>query len=275
MASRFLGLSLMLAILAVLAPPAAALPMTACFENWPPYAIMPDARGVNGAPTSGEAKATGLSVALHDRIMADLGHTVTYTALPYERCVESVKRGTIDMVVSSGGEEGLVVANAYKVVWALGFFVPDDTELHIYSSLEAFAGKRIGIVQQFDYPDEIKNFKDWSLIQHRDDRYNFRMMAVGRLDAVLTDVPWALHLGLDTKHGARLVRPLVKVVPQPDGFRPGLEPLRDAFDTVLTRLITDGAVEQKYRDAIGLGLSQLIAGRADTRLPLAADASHP
>jgi len=220
--------------------------ISACFEDWAPYQVS----RANGA-------AEGLSVELTDRVMSDLGHRVRYTALPYQRCAQSVRRGTIDMIVSSQGEPDLLRVFPFKVVWSIGLFVNSDTPQKRLSSLEDFRGARIGIARQFEFPAPIRDYRGWTLEAVPDDRRNFLKLAHQRVDGVLTDVPWALSLPANERQGARFVAPAVATTPQPDAFRPGLEDLRDAYAAGLRKLFADGTVDARYRAALGVSLNEL------------------
>lgn len=220
--------------------------ISACFEDWAPYQV-----------SRGNGEAGGLSVELTDRVMSGLGHHVRYSALPYQRCVQSVRRGTIDMIVSSQGEPDLLRAFPFKVVWSIGLFVRSDASPTHLSSLDDLKGARIGIARQFEFPAPIRDYRGWTLEAVPDDRRNFLKLAHQRVDGVLTDVPWALGLPAEERQGARFVAPAVAATPQPDAFRPGLEDLRDAYAAGLRKLFADGTVDALYRAALGVSLNEL------------------
>jgi len=246
---RFASLFVAAAVVGHLSISASADEIRACFEEWPPYQA--------ALPKGG---ARGLSVELTDRVMAGLGHHISYEALPYQRCLQSVRRGATDMLISSQGEADLLPVRPHKVVWAIGLFVNGDDPRRRVSSLDDFNGSRVGVARQFEFPDPIRDHQGWALESAADDRLNFLKLSHRRVDAVLTDVPWALGLTVEERRGARFVEPAVTVVAQPDAFRPGLEKLRDDYATELAKLIADGTVDARYRETIGLSLSDLSAG---------------
>ena len=241
-------------VLAILYPvrPAAAQDahrVTACFEHWPPFQV------------SRQAGATGISIELTRLIFAKMGKAVTFQELPYRRCVEQVRRGRLDMVVSSGGEAGLITTKNHKVAWTLGFIVPEGSDIAAARPLSVFDGKRVGIVQQFDYPAVVDQQTGWIVQVTNSDHNNLAKLSRGRLDAVLTDVPWALSLHEWKQSGFRFVEPALAIVPQPDAFRPGLEALRDRYEAELQALIDSGVLDGFYQEAIGIPFHELQGGR--------------
>lgn len=220
--------------------------LTACFETWPPYQFF-DQDGV----------ARGVTVDLTRRVLADLDVDVTFEDLPYPRCVFHVQNGNFDMIVSSGAEEGLVVAEPAKVSWVIGVFVRDDLAIDHVDELGQRGAVRVGVAHGFEFPSTVVQSPAWVLEPERNDILNFRKLAHGRIDAVLTDVPWALNLPAEDRLGARYVPPAVQAIPQPDAFRPGLEGLRDRYQTRLRSLIDEGALDLLYQSYIGISRDAL------------------
>lgn len=220
--------------------------LQACFEDWRPYQYI-----------DMEGAASGLSVDLTRQVLADLGHKVEFSAMPYKRCLTQVLAGKADILVSSQGEEGLVIAKNHKVVWALGFMVRPEDFGQTWTDLAEFNGKTIGIVQQFQYPDSLDAQAQWHYHRAPDDRLNLKMLALKRVDVVMTDVPWALDLPKNERGDARFLPPAVSVAPQPDAFRKGLESLSLPYDEKIGELRASGVLDDLYQKTIGVKLSTL------------------
>jgi polar amino acid transport system substrate-binding protein len=220
--------------------------LRACFEIWPPYQNLDDW----GTPQ-------GVVLDLTQRVLRTLGRSATYSALPYERCVAMVRGGEMDMVVSSGGEPGLVTADVHKVVWVIGLFMSREQAPLRLSALSELGDLTVGYAQQFQLPAELRGSPYLRFETAPDDRLNFRKLAGGRIDAVATDVPWAFGLSAWDRIGAVYVPPALAVVPQPDAFRPGLEDLRDAYSSALGTMRETGEVDSLYEDALGRSLSEI------------------
>ncbi|HYC01818.1 MAG TPA: transporter substrate-binding domain-containing protein [Azospirillaceae bacterium] len=224
--------------------PAGAAPLVACFANWPPFQMLRS----DGTPV-------GVSLELSMMALQRLGHQVEFLELPIRRCIEEVTRGRIDLAVGVRTETGLALTRRTKSVVVLGLFVGvGERRRPVEGPL------RVGISFQRDQAALASRHPAWTFEFHRSDLLGFRKLARGHVDAVLADVTWAA--GLDDKDiagislsDAQLITELVH-----EGFRPGLESLRDAYDSLLSAWIADGLVDRAYREALGHSFGEISAG---------------
>ncbi|WP_413204388.1 substrate-binding periplasmic protein [Rhodospirillum sp. A1_3_36] len=244
----FLILALTLSLLTFGVAQAVAPPVRACFEIWTPYQFVDE-----------QGRPKGVTLDVTRDILGELGYEVDFTALPYKRCVNMVRAGEMDMVISSGGEEGLVPAHVHKVDWVIGLFMSQDRAPAQFESLSEIGPLTVGYGQQFELPARLTSSPYLRLEPAPDDLLNFRKLASGRIDAVATDMPWAFGLPGRERLGAIYVPPALAIVPQPDAFRPGLEALRDAYSDALEAKRARGDLDRCYSELLGRSLTEIEA----------------
>lgn len=242
------GIAFMLILTTASSSARAAEPASVCFAHWPPYHVIRE-----------DGEAAGISVEITDRVLADLGRRAVYGVLPYRRCVRDVREGRIDLMLSSGGEEGLALVEPHKTVWLIGFAVPVESPRRRIEALKDAVGLRIGVESAYEPPPAFMNFADWTIEYVPSHESNVAMLRGGRVDLILTDMVYVAHQPSSANASIRLLQPPVVVAPQPDAFRPDLGALRDRYAEALRARMAAGELDALYERELGVSLSALSA----------------
>jgi len=219
-----------------------------CFNSWPPY-IQQDETGVSGI---------SVDVLTEAARRADL--TAVFEELPWNRCLEMVRQGTMDAVVDAAGREEFLHGPSSYSVYTNTIWVRDDDPLDSFS-IDLLKGRRIGLVHGYEYPDALHSDMTNAGSTYEfsvDDAANVRMLAFGRVDAIIADLVSTLSFARE--HGLS-IHPLVpdhsvdRLYPS---FNPDRADLHRALDAALADLIDDGTVDRAYRNHLGVGFEDVI-----------------
>jgi polar amino acid transport system substrate-binding protein len=116
-------------------------------DNWFP---------MNGQPN---AKQPGYMIELATHIFTAAGHTVDYKLLPWERAVESVRKGEFDCVVGAYKDDApdFVYPQAPWGMDRTVFFVKAG-DSWTYTGLASFQGKKVAVIKGYAYGDEFDKY---------------------------------------------------------------------------------------------------------------------
>ncbi|WP_338668125.1 substrate-binding periplasmic protein [Pseudodesulfovibrio methanolicus] len=148
-------------------------------------------------------KLNGETVEAMGRVLSDMGYTPKFRVLPFRRCLEAMRDGTVSMMlpcVVSIERQAFMrfsdpVAHMHTVLWKLG---PDQAGC--WQTLDDLAGLRIGVIEGYYYGPKWQEalaagtFRVEESIGREPNRANFRMLLEGRLDRVLCDRRLGLYL---------------------------------------------------------------------------------
>ena len=219
-----------------------------CFNSWPPY-IQQDETGVSGI---------SVDVLTEAARRADL--TAVFAELPWNRCLEMVRQGTMDAVVDAAGRDEFLHGPSSYSVYTNTIWVRDDDPLDSFS-IDLLKGRRIGLVHGYEYPDELHGDMvkgDLTYEYSVDDAANVRMLAFGRVDAIVADLVSTLSFARE--HGLS-IHPLVpdhsvdRLFPS---FNPDRADLHRALDDALADMIEDGSVDRAYQDHLGVEFEDVV-----------------
>jgi ABC-type amino acid transport substrate-binding protein len=237
------------------AMPTYAETVEACFEEWLPF-IEQTGDGATG-PTA-EAVRTALEHA---------GHTVSFTAMPFARCVVETQAGRTDIALTVGESSSLDLGRHPLAFWSTGAVVREHDSIDAFRDMDQFDGRRVLLTKPFSYPDAImRHREDWASVQRialnasdglQDYTRPFKMLEIGRADVFLDDSFWAARIIRKSDIAVRLLQPPVFVQPTYAGYAPGREALRDALGAEFGRLRDDGTLDRLYEDALGKSWTRL------------------
>jgi polar amino acid transport system substrate-binding protein len=116
-------------------------------DNWFP---------MNGQPN---AKQPGYMIELATHIFTAAGHTVDYKLLPWERAVDSVRKGEFDCVVGAYKDDApdFVYPQAPWGMDSTVFFVKAG-DSWTYTGLASFQGKKVAVIKGYAYGDEFDKY---------------------------------------------------------------------------------------------------------------------
>lgn len=164
------------------------LKMTVCFERWWPYSFTDTA----GPPQGIEIELLQASSKIHNV-------TFEYSELPYQRCLDSVKNGSIDFALHIDKNDDLLMLDDSYAYWSLSLAVKKGR----FGSISDFKGLSPSVMMaaEYTYPDEIyQKLKlmnavvvERSFYEQNDEDAEafFSVLKNERIDAILVDKRWA------------------------------------------------------------------------------------
>lgn len=221
-----------------------------CFNHWPPYAEM-----------AGET-AGGISVEILREATARAGMTASFLEIPWNRCLEMVRKGEIDAVVDAMERpeylQGKTSFSYYtNTFWVRRDFPSDRLDM------AALAAKTVGLVDGYKYPDTV-----WSDLDKAgakvdysvDDGANIRKLAFGRVDAIIGDFVGTLDFV--EKNGLRLkpLSPTHSADRLYTSFNKDRADLLSRVDAALAAMLADGSVDRIYRRRLGKTFNEIKPG---------------
>lgn len=143
----------------------------------------------NGDPN---AEKPGYMIELAKAIFEPAGHTVDYQLMPWERAVDSVRKGSHDCVVGAYKEDAPDFAFP-SVSWGLdstGFFVKSDSAWS-YSGFDSLLTQKVGVINGYAYGEDIDelitaNPATFDGLGGNDAlEKNIKKLSAGRIDVVI------------------------------------------------------------------------------------------
>ena len=178
-----------------------------------------------------------------------LGVRIKISLMPWRRLEERLREGKEDCVFAYFNTPKRHRYALYMGVplhitrYALFGKIGLVKQIHDIADLK---GLKIGVNLGFQVPKAIASGAKsglFQLIEVRDETLSFRMLALGRLDLVLTNSEVGdyvshhlLHLAVDQARPPLTIRPAYLVLAN----RPALKPLLERFNDVLWQILTDG-----------------------------------
>ena len=206
---------------------------------------------VNGQPHSDRP---GYMIELASIILAGHGYTVDYQTMPWERAVDSVRKGKYDCVVGAfrGDTPDFVFPHENWGRFATWFYTRPDDQWH-YTGLDSLRNQTIGIIGGYSYGDELDSF-----IQHNNPLFhiikgdkalenNIEKLLAGRI-SVIAEAPLVMNAKLKQLGLQGRLRPAghfnqgeaIYIACSP--AKPGSRQLVDWFDAGVQALRRSGAL---------------------------------
>ncbi len=232
-----------------LAGPAMAEPVRFCFARYPPF-----------TDVGADEQPAGLSIdALRDAARR-VGDDPRFEPLPWARCLELVRTGLLDAAVDSAADRaGYAIGRHPTTLTTLAFFVSTASPLHRFQGLPSLDGLRVGLARDYAYTPEITRYDGFVADRSAGDDLGLaRLLAGGRVDAVLSDL--ALMSDLARSHGFafRALEPVYSVTPLYPAFSLTRRAMAAHFDSAIAAMLQDGTLDRLYRAAIGVSFGDLL-----------------
>jgi len=223
--------------------------LTFCSDVWPPY--------VN-AYGSGRK---GYVIDLLREIYEPLGYEVNLEILPWSQCLQQVNSGRVTGVIGVDKEKapGLIFPDETITGYRLSFYTLAQAEW-AYQGPETLKGLRLGVVEDYSYPDELDAYieeyrqTDRILLGRGEQAVALLLTALqaGRLDAFVAD-PFSVDALLNNKSEAeqnlRKTTPFVTDEKIYVAFGPSGERslrLRQSYDRRINRLRNGGSLAKPH-----------------------------
>ena len=198
-------------------------------------------------------RLTGLLVELAEEAFRRAGRRVEIRLLPWPRCLAEMKSGEADAVLTlfKTPERETQFAFAEEVVLRQteSLFVKKGNAVHFDGNLDAFAGKRVGVVYQTSYGPRLDRALAGSLFGAIKSQLNIadlvKMLANDRIDVLPGDRGRILGAAASTGFSQEIVelQPMVETVPGYLAFTRAhdMGAVPHAFDQALRAMKKDGA----------------------------------
>lgn len=232
--------------------PAQARILTFCSEVWEPYTIKNSQgvidRGITHDILKKAAEELGYKLAIEEVSFAD-------------RCFALGRTGEIDgslFTTEVGKSKKMFYFERPLEYWSLNVMVPQDSTVHHYTSLRQFKGKRIGFTKGYGYPDQIKNFKKWTVEEENETVLNMRKLSAKRIDLYIDDPYQATETIKREKLKVRILYPPVAVLPLYVEIKE--RSLYEKLNKKVNELAASGYVDQIYQKYTGKSFKDFLKG---------------
>lgn len=227
---------------------------SACFESWLGYYEI-DADG----------DARGLTVELLNHAAAELGFTIEYLELPFNRCLQQVGAGEIDMVLTVTGDKALHKSRFEVAYWGISFIVKNSWPQDRFVSLDDFAAQTFILTDGYSYPEPLAAWlatHPHVLTVNRDtgaddDLRHFELLLADRADVLIADVISATRSIAAEDYALKPLSPAIAVLDEYIGYRAGLETLAAAIDDVLFALPPE-QLDAMFERHVGMQRAELL-----------------
>jgi polar amino acid transport system substrate-binding protein len=160
----------------LMAPGVMARTLTAAQDPWPPFVTT-------------DASMPGISVELLTEAMKTQGYDVEFKIMPWARALDSVSKGTIDLLPATwytdARTEYLRYSNPY-ISNQLAFIKRADDNFQ-FSELSDLEGKVVGIVRGYGYGDAFLDATHFDKPVANNLTANLKKVLAGRVDLTLED----------------------------------------------------------------------------------------
>lgn len=134
-----------------------------------------------------KGKAEGVAVEIVETIMADLGHNVNISVLPWTRAVKMVRTGKAAAIFTAyknpTREVFLDYCNEVLIPQAIFFYAKKDSLIQFNGDWASIENKRIGVVSTISYGQQFEQRKHLFKIDRVHKReHNFDKLLKGRID---------------------------------------------------------------------------------------------
>ncbi|OZG74888.1 amino acid ABC transporter substrate-binding protein [Hahella sp. CCB-MM4] len=149
--------------------------VTAAQDPWPPFIQ--------------EGSDPGISIALLKAAMAKEGYTVDFKIMPWNRALNEVKNGNVDLLPGAWyteEREGYLIYSDYYAQNSIKF-IKKKGDAFEFNGLDSLSGKKVGIVSGYGYGDEFSKAGNFSRPEAGSIEANIKKLLSGRIDLTLED----------------------------------------------------------------------------------------
>ena len=150
--------------------------ITAAGDPWPPF-------------LDPEHAKQGVAVEIVTAALASQGHTLKFSFMPWQRALDGVKDGSIDILVGAWHtqerEAYLMFGDAYLSNDLK--FIKRKGDSFAYTGIDSLKGKNIGTVRGYGYGDEFANATHFKKQEAAELMPSILKLAGGRIDLTLED----------------------------------------------------------------------------------------
>jgi polar amino acid transport system substrate-binding protein len=164
-----------------------ALPLTSASANgeslriaaligWPPF-------------SADDLPNDGFSNDLTQTVLKRMGHDSKVSMMPWARALEMTKRGRYEVLPSVwySDERAKELVFTDPIASNRIVFIKESVNDFEFDGLDSLTGKRIGIVQGYDYRDDFLQGEDFTLEATNDFITNVKKLLAGRVDLTVSD----------------------------------------------------------------------------------------
>ncbi|OOF19914.1 MULTISPECIES: transporter substrate-binding domain-containing protein [Salinivibrio] len=167
----------------LMAPGVMARTLTAAQDPWPPFVTT-------------DASMPGISVELLTEAMKTQGYDVEFKIMPWARALDSVSKGTIDLLPATWYTEARTDFLHYSDSYLTNelTFIKRAGDSFQFSDLSGLQGKTIGIIRDYGYGDAFLASDSFDKPEANNLVTNLKKLLANRIDLTLEDRVVALSV---------------------------------------------------------------------------------
>jgi len=148
---------------------------TAAQDPWPPF-----------IKTDGDP---GISVEIVRAALESQGHQMEMKILPWARALDSVKKGSIDILVATWFTEERTAFLRYSEPYGENSikFIKRKGDGFEFNGMDSLSGKKVGIIRGYGYGTEFLNAGNFTRPETQDLIANVKKLIANRIDLTLED----------------------------------------------------------------------------------------
>lgn len=233
--------------------PATAQPLKSCFVLWEPYTFR-DSTG----------RLQGLSFSIYKEALNRAQLDMTFEEMPWARCKELVERGNYEAAVDGDAGIANIIQNALMPVpWVQSLWTNGTVPKNTFDNINALAGKSVGYVQGYGYPQEFLDHPEINSFAVANDTEGLRMLAANRFDFFFGDLVNNRQLQQKNKFDVQPVHPPIMITFLDLTFHKSQREAQAKYSKALASMLEDGTIDTIYRTYLGLSYQDLLLRRAE------------
>ncbi|MDW3207056.1 MAG: transporter substrate-binding domain-containing protein [Alphaproteobacteria bacterium] len=232
--------ALTLLLVGTFAPEIRASEVSVCMESWPPYYTLND-----------DGVAVGAAVDALDVALGEAGHEASYLVLPYGRCMQQVRLGKIDAVLTlSPGETGFVYVGIPLAYWEIAAVVHKDDPIQRFKSLDQFDGYTLVYYTSYSYPESLANLMSRpnaiGIPAQEDTLQPLRIIQSRARHFAVVDRIWVKRVVREEGLEISVLEPPIATQPNYLAFSRQQADLAETIERSLRRMSSDGRLQRIY-----------------------------
>ena len=221
-------------------------PWQAVFVIWQPYT---DVRA---------GKPHGITVDIVEEAAYRAGFDLTLTSLPWKRCLALVQRSEMAFAMDAVDRPGFIHGQHPSALYIQAFWMREGEDYGRFEYIGKLTDKRLGLMQGFQYGDELLNAGFRVIEWLRTEEIAAEMLTLDRLDLVYADAVVMQHIITSRKFAVKALLPVHNVQALYPSFNVALRAERDRLDHSLGEMHADGTVDRIYKNHTGVSFSKFV-----------------